>query len=108
VFGGSGGGAGQRERAGKPHVNGQARAKARKRAEQEARAKAQAAGLRPEEVLTGNFGWHMWTQAFIGGKWKDLDATTVASYGVGHIMLATNGWVGWVAVRVCCGFSCRG
>jgi hypothetical protein len=37
----------------------------------------------------GVFGWHMWSQALIGGKWIDLDATLKSSYTVGHIAATT-------------------
>jgi hypothetical protein len=33
----------------------------------------------------GVFGWHMWSQALIDGKWIDLDATLQLPYTVGHI-----------------------
>jgi len=32
------------------------------------------------------FGWHMWTQALIDGKWIDLDATLPTHYHAGHIL----------------------
>ena len=63
--------------------------------------------------VTGNFGWHMWTQAIIDGihwtlsstcllcllllvfsllgKWVDLDATLNSPYSVGHVLLGTTG-----------------
>ena len=37
----------------------------------------------------GVFGWHMWSQALIGGKWIDLDATLQLPYTVGHIATTT-------------------
>jgi hypothetical protein len=39
--------------------------------------------------LTGNFGWHMWTQGLIDGRWVDLDATLSVPYSVGHVLLGT-------------------
>ncbi|HWB18733.1 MAG TPA: transglutaminase-like domain-containing protein [Phycisphaerales bacterium] len=40
--------------------------------------------------MTGFFGWHMWTQALIDGKWVDFDATLGPKqrYHVGHILTA--------------------
>ena len=35
------------------------------------------------------FGWHMWTQALINGKWIDLDATLPVRYHAGHILTNT-------------------
>ncbi len=35
------------------------------------------------------FGWHMWTQALIDGKWIDLDATLPVRYHAGHILTST-------------------
>ena len=37
----------------------------------------------------GVFGWHMWSQALIDGKWVDLDATLTVPFTVGHIATAT-------------------
>ena len=37
----------------------------------------------------GVFGWHMWSQALIDGKWVDLDATLQTPYSVGHIATTT-------------------
>ncbi len=37
----------------------------------------------------GVFGWHMWTQALVDGKWIDLDATLQSPYSVGHIATVT-------------------
>jgi hypothetical protein len=34
----------------------------------------------------GIFGWHMWTQALIDGKWVDLDATLPVRYNAAHIL----------------------
>ena len=39
--------------------------------------------------LTGNFGWHMWTQGLIDERWVDLDATLSVPYSVGHVLLGT-------------------
>lgn len=33
----------------------------------------------------GVFGWHMWSQALVDGKWIDLDATLQVPYTVGHV-----------------------
>ena len=37
----------------------------------------------------GVFGWHMWSQALVDGKWIDLDATLKTPYNVGHITTLT-------------------
>jgi hypothetical protein len=37
----------------------------------------------------GVFGWHMWSQALVDGKWIDLDATLQSPYSVGHIATVT-------------------
>ena len=37
----------------------------------------------------GVFGWHMWSQAIIDGKWIDLDATLSVPFTVGHIATLT-------------------
>jgi transglutaminase-like putative cysteine protease len=34
----------------------------------------------------GIFGWHMWTQALIDGRWVDLDATLSRRYHAGHVL----------------------
>ena len=34
----------------------------------------------------GIFGWHMWTQAIVDGKWIDLDATLPVRHHAGHII----------------------
>ena len=38
----------------------------------------------------GIFGWHMWTQALIDGKWVDFDATLPVRYNAAHILTATS------------------
>ena len=38
----------------------------------------------------GQFGWHMWTQALIGGKWYDFDATLHDHFTVGHVLVGTS------------------
>ncbi len=38
----------------------------------------------------GAFGWHMWSQALIDGRWVDLDATLKTPYSVGHIATLTS------------------
>mmetsp|Transcript_20327 Transcript_20327/g.66294 ORF Transcript_20327/g.66294 Transcript_20327/m.66294 type:complete len:590 (+) Transcript_20327:73-1842(+) len=40
--------------------------------------------------LTGQYGWHMWTQALIAGKWIDLDATLHLPFTVGHVLVGTS------------------
>ena len=35
------------------------------------------------------FGWHMWTQGLIDGRWVDLDATLPRRYHAGHVLTAT-------------------
>ena len=37
----------------------------------------------------GVFGWHMWSQALLEGRWVDLDATLSTPYSVGHIATVT-------------------
>lgn len=37
----------------------------------------------------GVFGWHMWSQALVDGKWIDLDATLTEPFTVGHIAAVT-------------------
>jgi transglutaminase-like putative cysteine protease len=34
----------------------------------------------------GIFGWHMWTQALIDGRWVDFDATLSRRYHAGHVL----------------------
>lgn len=36
------------------------------------------------------FGWHMWTQALIDGRWVDLDATLRSRYHAGHVLTAVS------------------
>jgi transglutaminase-like putative cysteine protease len=36
------------------------------------------------------FGWHMWTQALIDGKWVDLDATLPRRYDAAHVLFGTS------------------
>jgi len=38
----------------------------------------------------GQFGWHMWTQGLVNGKWMDLDATLHVPYSVGHVLVGTS------------------
>jgi transglutaminase-like putative cysteine protease len=38
----------------------------------------------------GIFGWHMWTQALIDGKWVDLDATLPIRYHAAHVLTGTS------------------
>jgi hypothetical protein len=38
----------------------------------------------------GLFGWHMWTQALIDGRWIDFDATLPTRYTAGHILTSTS------------------
>jgi len=40
--------------------------------------------------MTGQFGWHMWSQAQINGHWHDLDATLHIPYSVGHVLVGTS------------------
>lgn len=37
------------------------------------------------------FGWHMWTQALIDGRWIDLDATLPDRYHAAHVLTSTTG-----------------
>ena len=36
------------------------------------------------------FGWHMWTQALIDGKWVDFDATLPERYSAAHVLTGTS------------------
>ncbi len=38
----------------------------------------------------GIFGWHMWTQALIDGKWVDFDATLPRRYNAVHVLTSTS------------------
>ena len=38
----------------------------------------------------GQFGWHMWSQAMVNGRWIDLDATLHVSFSVGHVLVGTS------------------
>jgi hypothetical protein len=37
----------------------------------------------------GIFGWHMWTQAVIDGRWVDFDATLPTRFHAGHVLTGT-------------------
>jgi hypothetical protein len=43
----------------------------------------------PYGAPNGVFGWHMWSQALVDGKWIDLDATLQTPHSVGHITTMT-------------------
>jgi hypothetical protein len=45
---------------------------------------------RASHGVTAHFGWHMWSQAQMGGKWYDLDATLTNDHSVGHVLLGTS------------------
>jgi len=52
-----------------------------------------AMGLVYMEAFAGErniFGWHMWTQALIDGRWVDLDATLRESYDAAHVLTGTS------------------
>ena len=50
-----------------------------------------AQGKHPPQGVVGSFAWHAWTQALIGGRWMDLDATLHSSpYSVGHVLMGTS------------------
>jgi transglutaminase-like putative cysteine protease len=36
------------------------------------------------------FGWHMWTQALIDGKWVDFDATLPRRYNAVHVLTSVS------------------
>ncbi len=38
----------------------------------------------------GIFGWHLWTQGLIDGRWVDLDATLSRRYHAAHVLAATS------------------
>jgi hypothetical protein len=51
------------------------------------------AGLLYVEDFAGErdlFGYHMWTQALLAGRWTDLDAMTAEPFDAAHIALATS------------------
>jgi transglutaminase-like putative cysteine protease len=33
-----------------------------------------------------SFGWHMWTQALVDGRWVDFDATLSRRYHAAHVL----------------------
>jgi len=39
---------------------------------------------------SGQFGWHMWSQALLNGVWVDMDATLHVPYNVGHVLVGTS------------------
>ncbi len=52
-----------------------------------------AVGLVYADAFLGHrdiFGWHMWTQALIDGRWVDLDATLDRRYHAGHVLTAVS------------------
>ncbi|MCA9291552.1 MAG: transglutaminase domain-containing protein, partial [Phycisphaerales bacterium] len=52
-----------------------------------------ASGLVYADAFAGSesiFGWHMWTQALVDGRWVDLDATLPVNYTAGHILTGTS------------------
>ncbi len=52
-----------------------------------------AVGLVYADVFLGHediFGWHMWTQALIDGRWVDLDATLGRRYHAAHVLTAVS------------------
>ena len=44
----------------------------------------------PQATARGQFGWHMWTQAMVNGRWIDLDATLHVPFSVGHVLVGTS------------------
>lgn len=52
-----------------------------------------ASGLVYADAFAGEqdiFGWHMWTQALIDGRWVDFDATLPSRYDAAHILTGTS------------------
>lgn len=52
-----------------------------------------ATGLVYADAFAGErdiFGWHMWTQALIDGRWIDLDATIPGPYDAAHLLVGTS------------------
>ena len=49
---------------------------------------AKAAAKNPN--ARGQFGWHMWSQAMVNGRWIDLDATLHVPFSVGHVLVGTS------------------
>jgi len=52
-----------------------------------------ATGLIYADAFAGEtdiFGWHMWTQALIDGKWVDYDATLRTRYDAAHVLTGTS------------------
>jgi hypothetical protein len=41
-------------------------------------------------TTSGQYGWHMWSQALINGHWHDLDATLHIPFTVGHVLVGTS------------------
>ena len=41
-------------------------------------------------TTSGQFGWHMWSQALINAHWHDLDATLHIPYSIGHVLVGTS------------------
>ena len=44
----------------------------------------------PAATGTAQFGWHMWTQGMVNGRWMDFDATLHVPYSVGHVLVGTS------------------
>ncbi len=52
-----------------------------------------ASGLIYADSFAGHreiFGWHMWTQALIDGKWVDFDATLPVRFDAVHVLTSTS------------------
>ena len=52
-----------------------------------------ASGLIYADQIAGQddvFGWHMWTQALIDGRWVDFDATLPVRYDAVHVLTGTS------------------
>jgi hypothetical protein len=46
-------------------------------------------GFLDDDEEDGIFGWHMWTQALISGRWVDLDATLPVRRHAGAVLVST-------------------
>lgn len=51
------------------------------------------------------FGYHMWTQALIDGRWTDLDATLDAPFDAAHVALGTWSFEDGAGVRELAGLA---
>mmetsp|Transcript_18756 Transcript_18756/g.41735 ORF Transcript_18756/g.41735 Transcript_18756/m.41735 type:complete len:234 (+) Transcript_18756:940-1641(+) len=43
--------------------------------------------------------WHMWSQALIGGRWRDLDATLEVPFHAGHMLSSTSSMLNILSLK---------